>query len=103
MVPFVVNPSGFCTVTYSCGMLSGARLDLCNLIDPAVTVSFDSSTGDYQFSCSDMTVVTPGPYVFEITGTVGTNVETIQFTLTLVDPCLDPTFISLVTPLHFIG
>ena len=74
MVPFVVNPSGFCTVTYSCGMLTGARLDLCNLIDPAVTVSFDSITGDYQFSCSDMTVVTPGPYVFEITGTVGTTV-----------------------------
>ena len=41
-----------------------------------------------------MSVVPPGDYVFEITGVVGSTTKTVQFTLKIVDPCLETAILT---------
>ena len=47
--------------------------------------------GNYIFESNDqtMSVVPPGDYIFEITGIVGSTTKTVQFTLTVLNPCLE--------------
>ena len=47
-IPFYVTPLA-CDFTYSCAMISGPRLDLCNIVDGTTVASFDTTSGDYYF------------------------------------------------------
>ena len=86
LTPFVVQPP-ICTVEYSCKVIAGSRLDLCQISDGSTHGIFDPITGSYQFYSTDMVNYKPGEYTFEITGTVGTKSATAFFTMTLADPC----------------
>lgn len=81
-------------------------MDLCTIDQtvPSVTKTvFDPATGDFTFETDDVTMadVTPGDYVFDITATVGTTVSTVQFTLTIADPCIDQITLS-IPGVHFV-
>ena len=47
-----------------------------------------------------MADVPPGDYVFDVTATVGSTQSTVQFTLTIADPCLDQVSLTIPGP-HF--
>ena len=100
MTPFTIDPVNFCTPVHTCTN-TGQRTDLCTISDTGSVGLFDSNSGDYQFESNDMSVVLPGDYVFEITATVGSTVSSIQFTLTLVDPCLDQVALTIPS-FHFV-
>ena len=58
---FVITPPHFCVSDHSCAVISGPRLDLCDIADGLSTGIFTSLTGDYQFvSYDNMPVVVPG-------------------------------------------
>ena len=59
--PFKVDPPT-CNITYSCEIVSGPRLDLCNLRDGATEASFDPSTGNYSFKSGDIANYPAGSY-----------------------------------------
>ena len=97
MVPFVVTPT-LCPIVYSCAMTSGPRTDLCS-VSPG---TFTSSTGDYSFASYDVPNYPEGAYVFQITGTTGTNsdvTDSTTFTLTMTNPC--PTASLTLSPTPF--
>jgi hypothetical protein len=78
--------------SYSCSVSSGPRTDICNIIlgteGPGTEASFDTETGKYSLSTTDIVGVPPGVYVFDITGTLGTKSHTTQYTVELKNPCL---------------
>ena len=47
MAPFTVSPAGFCSATHSCAVISGSRLDLCNLRTANSRGVFFTSSGNY--------------------------------------------------------
>ena len=51
MNPFLIDPVGFCTPTYTCAMLSGARTDLCSILDSLTLTkgTFEPATGGFDF------------------------------------------------------
>ena len=53
LVPFEVDPS-VCAVTYSCRVASGERTDLCVIQDGTTTATFNTETGAYTFSSTDI-------------------------------------------------
>ena len=87
---FTINPS-VCPVTYSCAITSGPRTDLCTFDDGLGTIGqFDPALGNYDFRSIDVTNYLEGAYIFQITGTTGTNsdvTDNITFTLTMINPC----------------
>ena len=96
---FVASPAS-CPVTYSCGVTSGPRTDICDTWYFTTSSSFDTVTGDYTLHTLDVPNYPPGDYVFEITGVAGTNAdvsEVITFTLKMIDPCPDSS-LSLIIP-----
>ena len=100
MVPFVVNPSS-CSIVYSCAVTSGPRSGLCSISDGSTIGTFASSTGDYSFESYDVPNYPEGPYVFQITGTTGSNLDvtdTTTFTLNLINPCTSATLSLNPTP-----
>ena len=100
LAPWTIAPPGFCTPTHSCAVLSGpVALDLCTIADGLSTGVFDASTGGYTFTSNDnMPVVVPGVYNFQITATVGSTVSTVNFDLTLVNPCPSDVTLTLEPP-----
>ena len=68
-------------------MVSGDRLDLCQISNGSTVGAFESSTGHYDFKSTDIENFKPGSYTFEITGTIGDLSDSATFTMTLVDPC----------------
>ena len=48
LIPFYVTPL-VCKFTYECSMISGPRLDLCDITDGTTRGSFDPGSGDYYF------------------------------------------------------
>ena len=82
--PFTISPS-FCVATYSCVVIAGFP-DICS-ISGATTATFNTGTGSYQLSTTDMATYVPGVYKFKITATVGSTTSSITFDLKLVDPC----------------
>ena len=86
LTPFEVDPN-VCSPSYSCSVISGERTDLCSVQDGLTAAEFNTVTGAYTFQSTDIANYTPGAYVFEITGTVGTKQDTAQFTMILEDPC----------------
>ena len=79
-------------------MISGARLDLCDLIDGNSMSSFDTTTGHYEFKTTDIANYPPGDYVFRITGTSGLNSNFVDITMTLLDPCATDPLTLLENP-----
>ena len=82
--PFTISPS-FCVPTYSCVVIVGFP-DICS-ISGATTATFNTGTGSYQLSTTDMAAYVPGVYSFKITATVGSSTNFTTFDLKLVDPC----------------
>ena len=68
-------------------MVSGARLDLCDIIDTGTEGDFTPRTGSYTFKSIDKVNYPPGDYVFRITGKSGLNSYFVDITMTLIDPC----------------
>ena len=93
---FVVEPP-VCDFQYSCQVISGDRLDLCQISDGSTQGVFDPISGNYEFFTEDMVNFKPGEYTFEITGTVGSQSTSATFVMTLVDPCLT-TKLSIIEP-----
>ena len=97
LAPFGIEPENFCTISLSCGFTVDPlkpTLDLCTINEtlPYTTKGeFDELTGTYTFESNDQTMseVPPGDYIFDITAVVGSTTEFVQFTLKIVDPCLD--------------
>ena len=89
--PFTTNIIN-CPITYSCKRVSGPILpsgavDLCNFKDTAGSFgSFNSQTGNYQFSSTDSIRYPPGLYTFIVYGAVGRAQTKTTFTMTLVAP-----------------
>ena len=101
MNPFLVDPPGYCTILYSCQTIAGpVALDLCAINDGLSLGTFDAATGNFVFESFDnKDVVLPGTYTFRITATVGSTVETIDFDLVLVNPCIaDVTLTEIASP-----
>ena len=71
--------------TYSCLVIAGSP-DICS-INGATTATFNTDTGSYQLSTTDIEKFIPGVYSFKITATVGSTTNFINFDLKLVDPC----------------
>jgi len=84
--PFTVDPPA-CAVTYSCEVVAGPRLDICTVNDGSTQATSDPSSGDYSFESTDMANYPPGTYEIKVTGTVGTQSDSITFVMELVDPC----------------
>ena len=82
--PFTISPL-FCEPTYSCFVIAGSP-DICS-ISGATTATFNTGTGSYQLSTTDMAAYVPGVYSFKITATVGSSTNVTTFDLELVDPC----------------
>lgn len=68
-------------------MVSGARLDICDIIDGPTEGDFIPKDGAYTFKTTDVENYPPGEYVFRITGTSGLNSDFVDITMTMVDPC----------------
>ncbi len=66
--PFTILPS-FCVPTYSCLVISGTP-DICS-VTGTTTATFNSTTGNYQLSTTEMDKYVPGIYRFKITAAVG--------------------------------
>lgn len=101
LTPFVVDPPICTDVTYTCAMISqpnGNTFDLCNYNDGAAIGTFDSLTGNYEFSSETKDIIVVGLYVFEITATVGDTSASIQFTLNMGDPCGGVTLVQTSDP-----
>ena len=97
--PFIVEPPECGPVTvYTCHITMGSRTDLCSIDDGSTTAIFDSTTGNYQFSSTDMANYLPGTYVYKITGTIGSTSAYNSFSMTLVNPCPDSTLSLLPSP-----
>jgi hypothetical protein len=78
--------------------VSDTGIDLC---DTSIAgVSFDSQSGKYELNSQSMNDFPPGDYVIRVTGSVVDGVDlsdTIEFTLSLKNPC-DDNFISINEP-----
>lgn len=105
--PTVITP-GTCTsyAVYTCTYISGpysGSLDLCNGVSYNgayyVTISFDVTTGVWIFDTDDTTTFVPGVYTFEITVTIGSTVQTVQFSLTIIGHCDVPTLTIVQQPI----
>ena len=96
LAAFAVEPP-VCVFQYSCQVISGDRLDLCQISDGLTQGIFDTISGNYEFYSADMVNYKPGEYVFEITGTIGTKSASATFVMTLVDPCFT-TQIDILEP-----
>ena len=69
------------------GVLPTGAVDLCNFKDTAGSFgSFNSQTGNYQFSSTDSIRYPPGVYTFIVYGAVGRAQTKTTFTMTLVAP-----------------
>ena len=87
LAQFTVDPDAtVCPITYSCAV-AGPRTDICSITDGDTVATFDSSTGNYEFTSIDMANYPAGPYTFTITGSVGAKSVTSTFVMTIIDPC----------------
>ena len=75
--------------------------DLCSVNDGSTSGSFDSVSGNYAFSSTDIQNFPPGQYTIKITGTEGSISAEYVFTFSLVDPCPNAT-LSLINPSPFV-
>ena len=91
---FSVDPPA-CEIVYSCSMISGPRMDLCDLQDEHTTSSFDVLSSKFSFESTSVTDLPAGSYVFEISATVGLKSAALQFKMILQDPC--PTSLELLS------
>jgi hypothetical protein len=81
---------------FSCDYVSGpynGELDLCEFgqINGQYDSegAFDPETGTFQFGTTDMDLLPPGDYVFDIEICIGEVCYTIPFTMTMEDPCVE--------------
>ena len=85
-------------------MVSGpsSAFDLCSISNGLTNGLFDSVTGNWEFESFDqMKVILPGTYTLEIKGKVGSTIESVQFSITLVNPCAEFVTITERLPFHF--
>jgi len=85
-------------ISYACVSNTGPRIDLC-VIDQNASASkatFDSVTGDYTLTSTELDVlpleavtpgIAPGTYVFTLEATCGLKKTKTSFTLVVEDPC----------------
>ena len=68
---YIVDPA-FCQpeLIYSCEVIMGPRLDICDVNDVLTQAAFDPVTGRYTFQSTDMASYPAGIYTLKITGTV---------------------------------
>ena len=83
---FIVDPP-VCGVTYSCQIVDGPRLDICDFSDGDTSSFFDPSTGDFRFMSTNIVDFEPGTYKMEITGTSGAKQQSFVVDLVMIDPC----------------
>ena len=57
----VVDPY-VCVINYSCEIINGPRLDICNVDDGLTQSSYDSLTGQFTFESIDMANYSAGTY-----------------------------------------
>ena len=85
-MPFTAS-SGACSIIYSCMMSQGPAHDLCDYSDGTTTSTFDTNTGTFSFTSSDVQLFGTQTVSFTITGAAGGSAESFAFDLNLIDPC----------------
>ena len=68
-------------------------------IQAAITFTNDPTSPLFTFDSSDMGLI--GTYQVTVTGTTGSaglSIESVTFTLNVLNPCLDPAFFSVQAP-----
>ena len=100
---FTIAPSS-CDITYSCSTVDALPCD-----DAGSVTSFDTTTGVFTFQAGtdQFSTYPPGTYSFTVTGTAGVGggetSESVEFTLTLVDLCIEDVQLSLTAkPANFV-
>ena len=87
-------------MVYSCEVIMGPTLDICDVNDVLTQASIDPVTGRYTFQSTDMAGYPAGTYTLQITGTVGLKSATQTIEVELVDPC--PTAALTLLPSPFV-
>ena len=88
---FTIAPSS-CDITYSCSTVDALPCD-----DAGSVTSFDTTTGVFTFQAGtdQFSTYPPGTYSFTVTGSTDVGSESVEFTLTLVDLCIEDVQLSL--------
>lgn len=78
-------------IVYSCEVVLGPTTTLCDI--PAgemdnTLATFDTVTGRYELSTTNIIGVQPGIYTLQVTGTLGNKVHKNTFTFEMKNPCL---------------
>ena len=95
LIPFTVMPDE-CHVDYVC---YEPFYRICNYTVGTTVVSFDSNTGDFSFTSSDIETFGTQSLFITITGFSGNSTESFSFDLNLIDLCevatinIDPTIV----------
>ena len=74
----------FCPLSFECKILSGPRLDLCDVSEANSVGKFDETTGQFKFQSRDNSNFLPGLYVMQITTISGFNIQVFSIDLNLV-------------------
>jgi hypothetical protein len=90
-----VSPAGCAElVTYTCEYLNGpyeGQMNMCSFAlnhqGHTCSAVFDTTTGQYTFTCTDMATFRPGQYTFRITAHIGAKSTSVRFTMSLIDTC----------------
>ena len=75
-----------CPLTFECKIVSGPRLDLCEVDEGTSVGGFDERTGQFTFQSSDAARFEPGLYVMEIKVKSGMLEEAFTVDLNFVQP-----------------
>lgn len=82
-----IDDASCAPIVYSCAMTVGPLADLCTHVD----ATFNTATGDYSFSSTDLSISNFGTQAvdLEITGTATTGGASLTITVSfnLIDPC----------------
>lgn len=87
--PFIVDPPS-CYVVYECLSIDAPLIDgqsLCDFQRGDDYGQFIQTMGIYQMRFTDASVVPPGEYKLQFTGTVGTKSDSFELSLVFVDLC----------------
>ena len=74
----------FCPLSFECKILSGPRLDLCDVNEANSVGKFDETTGQFKFQSRDNSSFLPGLYVMQITTSSSFNKQVFDIDLNLV-------------------
>ena len=83
LTPFTIAPD-VCHVTYYC---SEPLYNLCDYSDGTTSASFNSTSGIFSFTSTNMQTFSTQAFTITITGTSGATSESISFDFNLIDPC----------------